>query len=149
MGAQASADRQRNQKIANDQYQSDVINKELDELFQEVPEIDHTDYDNSVEVTNIQIQQDLANQEAEHRQKYAEILAVQTVDQDRRFNNFNQVINNTADVVHTPFNIAADTVTTIEGSLSSLGTDFADNLPYIIGGIAAIGVGYYFITQDK
>ena len=149
MGSDLST-QSRDQRISNDQYQSDYINQELDQLFTDNPDIDHSKYDNAVEKANLEIKQDLENKEAEHRQKYEQALAIKTAQQDKTFGNFNKVVDDGFEDVQTPFNIAFDATSTLESSLASLGLDFGDDLPYIIAGVVMVaGVAYYVYTQNK
>ena len=148
MGAQASSDRARDQKIANDQYQLATIDDQLEDLFDEFDELE-TEFDNEVEKTNIQIQNDLKKQQQEHRQEYANILSERTAVQDRKFNNFNSVIQTGEDIVNLPINTTLGVFETTEQSIASLGIDFTEDLPYIIGGVVVATGVYYMYTQNN
>ena len=138
----------RNQQIENDIYQDQVINSELETLFEDFPDLED-EFDSAVDTTNAQIQADLAKQEQQHRQEYANILAERTIEQNRRFGNFNSVVQTGGDVVNLPINTTLGVFETTEQSLASLGTSFTEQLPLIIGGVVVAGGVYYMYTQNN
>ena len=150
MGATESIDAKNDQrKIEYDEYQIEVINDELDDLFKENESINHTQYDNAVERTNIQIKQQLENDKKKHRDEFSRILAEKQAKQKKGFQNFNKTVDEGFGVVNAPIDLSLDNFSGIEDSLFNLGQDFSDDLPYIIAGLVAVGAVFYFVTKDN